>query len=136
MRLGLVGGTFDPVHLGHLAMGEEARLQLALDRVMFLPAGQPWMKEGKPLSPAKDRVQMLRLAIASNPHFQVCLEEVNRPGPTYTADTLTKLIEELRPATRIFFIVGQDAMQDFHRWREPLHPGGCGAAGTRGHGPG
>ncbi len=119
MRIGLVGGTFDPVHLGHLALGDEARVQLALDRVMFLPAGQPWMKEGKPLSPAKDRVQMLRLAIASNPHFQVCLEEVNRPGPTYTVDTLTKLIEELRPATRIFFIVGQDTLQDFHRWKEP-----------------
>ena len=77
------------------------------------------MKEGKPLSRAKDRVQMLRLAIASNPHFQVCLEEVNRPDPTYTVDTLMKLMEELRPETRIFFIVGQDAMQDFHRWKEP-----------------
>ena len=119
MRVGVVGGTFDPVHLGHLAMGEEARVQLALDRVLFLPAGQPWMKEGKPLGPAKDRVQMLRLAIASNPHFQVCLEEVTRPGPTYTVDTLMKLMEELRPETRIFFIVGQDAMQDFHRWKEP-----------------
>ena len=119
MRVGVVGGTFDPVHLGHLAMGEEARVQLALDRVMFLPAGQPWMKEGKQLSPAKDRVQMLRLAIASNPHFQVCLEEVNRPGPTYTVDTLMKLMEELRPETSIFFIVGQDAMQDFHRWKDP-----------------
>ncbi len=120
MRLGVVGGTFDPVHLGHLAMAEEARVQLVLDRVMFLPAGQPWMKDGKPLSPAEDRVQMLRLAIASNPHFQICLEEVNRPGPTYTVDTLQKLMEELRPETRIFFIVGQDAMQDFHRWKEPL----------------
>ena len=119
MRIGLVGGTFDPVHLGHLAMAEEARVQLGLDRVMFLPAGQPWMKEGQPLSSAKDRVQMLRLAIASNPHFQLCMEEVNRPGPTYTVDSLTKLMEELRPETRIFFIVGQDAMQDFHRWKEP-----------------
>ncbi len=119
MRIGLVGGTFDPVHLGHLAMAEEARVQLALDRVMFLPAGQPWMKEGQPLSPVEDRVQMLRLAIASNPHFQLCLEEVDRDGPTYTVDTLTKLLEELRPETRLFFIVGQDAMQDFHRWKEP-----------------
>ena len=119
MRIGLVGGTFDPVHLGHLAMAEEARVHLGLDRVMFLPAGQPWIKEGKPLSPAEDRVQMLRLAIASNPHFQLCLEEVNRPGPTYTVDTLQKLMEELRPETSIFFIVGQDAMQDFHRWKEP-----------------
>ena len=119
MRVGVIGGTFDPVHLGHLAVGEEARVQLALDRVMFLPAGQPWMKEGQRLSPAKDRVQMLRLATASNPHFQVCLEEVNRPGRTYTVDTLMKLMEELRPETRIFFIVGQDAMEDYHRWKEP-----------------
>ncbi len=119
MRIGVVGGTFDPVHLGHLVMGEEARVQLGLDRVLFLPAGQPWMKEGSPLSPANDRVQMLSLATASNPYFQVCLEEVNRPGPTYTVDTLTKLMEELRPETRIFFMVGQDAMQGFHCWKEP-----------------
>ena len=95
MRIGLVGGTFDPVHLGHLALGEEARVQLELDRVLFLPAGQPWMKAGEQLSPARHRVEMLELAVSSNPYFQVCLEEINRPGLTYTVDTLDALVEKL-----------------------------------------
>ena len=119
MRVGVVGGTFDPVHLGHLAMGEEARVQLGLDQVLFLPAGQPWMKDGRPLSPAEHRVEMLKLATASNPYFRVCLEEVNRPGPTYTVDTLETLLTNLGAETVLFFIVGQDALQEFHRWKEP-----------------
>ena len=119
MRVGVVGGTFDPVHLGHLVMGEEARDQLELDQVLFLPAGQPWMKEGRPLSAAEHRVEMLKLATASNPYFQVCLDEVNRPGPTYTVDTLEALLAKLGAETALFFIVGQDAMREFHRWKEP-----------------
>ena len=119
MRIGLVGGTFDPVHIGHLAMGEEARVQLGLDRVLFLPAGQPWMRAGEQLSPSSHRVEMLKLAVSSNPYFQVCLEEINRAGPTYTVDTLEALAEELEPGAIIFFIVGQDTMREFHRWKEP-----------------
>jgi nicotinate (nicotinamide) nucleotide adenylyltransferase len=119
MRIGLVGGTFDPVHLGHLALGEEARVQLELDRVLFLPAGQPWMKAGEQLSPARHRVEMLELAVSSNPYFQVCLEEINRPGLTYTVDTLDALVEKLGVEATLYFIVGQDAMRGFHRWKEP-----------------
>ena len=119
MRVGVVGGTFDPVHLGHLAMGEEARVQLGLDQLLFLPAGQPWMKDGRPLSRAEHRVEMLKLATASNPYFRVCLEEVNRPGPTYTVDTLEVLAKKLGPETTWYFIVGQDALQEFHRWKQP-----------------
>ena len=119
MRIGVVGGTFDPVHIGHLALGEEARLQLNLDRVLFVPAGQPWMREGEQLSSARHRVEMVKLAISSNPYFQVCLEEINRFGPTYTVDTVEALMEKLGPRTAFYFIVGQDIMHQFHRWKEP-----------------
>ena len=119
MRIGLLGGTFDPVHLGHLAMGEEVRVQLGLDRVLFVPAGRPWMKEGEQLSPQQHRVGMLKLAISSNPFFQVCLEEINRPGATYTVDTLEALVEGVYSEATIFSIVGQDTMRGFHRWKKP-----------------
>ena len=119
MRIGLVGGTFDPIHIGHLAMGEEARLQLRLDRVLFMPAGQPWMRQGEQLSPARHRVEMMNLAVSSNPYFQVCLEEINRPGATYTVDTIEALVKKLGAESTIYFIVGQDVMHEFHRWKEP-----------------
>ncbi len=119
VRVGVLGGTFDPVHLGHLLMAEEARLQLRLDRVLFLPAGQPWLKEGQPLSDRDHRVEMVRLAIASNPYFEICLEEVQRPGPTYSVETIEALQRRGEPEGRLFFILGADAMALFHRWKEP-----------------
>lgn len=119
MRVGILGGTFDPVHIGHLTLAEEARLQLALDQVWFMPAGQPWLKEGQKLSAAEDRLQMVRLAVASNPHFQVCADEVQRPGATYTVDTLRALKERLDPDTELCFILGLDAMEHFSKWKEP-----------------
>ena len=119
MRIGVLGGTFDPVHFGHLAMAEESRLQLGLDRVMFLPAGQPWLKAGQQLTPASHRVEMVRLAVASNPHFEVCSNEVERPGPTYTVDSLSELQAQLDQGATLFFIVGLDAMEQFDRWKEP-----------------
>ena len=119
MRVGFLGGTFDPVHMGHLVMGEEARVQLELERVLFVPAGQPWLKEGQPLSASQHRVEMLRMAVACHPDFQLCLEEINRGGPTYTVDTLEALLRELGSDMAIYFIVGQDAMKEFHRWKEP-----------------
>lgn len=119
MRIGVLGGTFDPVHFGHLAMAEESRLQLGLDWVMFLPAGEPWLKAGQKLTAASDRVQMVRLAVASNPYFQVCYSEMERPGPTYTVDTLRELEAQLDPGVILFFIVGVDTMEQFDRWKEP-----------------
>jgi nicotinate-nucleotide adenylyltransferase len=119
MRIGMVGGTFDPVHIGHLAMGEEARLQLGLDRVLFMPAGRPWMREGGKVSPIQHRVEMVKLAVSSNPYFQLSLEEINRPGLTYTVDTLEALVEEIGVEATIYVIVGQDTMHEFHRWKEP-----------------
>ena len=119
MRVGVLGGTFDPVHFGHLTLAEEARLQLGLDQVMFMPAGEPWLKEGQKLSAAKDRVQMVRLAVASNPHFRVSVDEVERPGPTYTVDTLKDLRTRLGKDHELFFILGLDAMEHFSEWKEP-----------------
>ena len=119
MRVGVLGGTFDPVHLAHLIIGEEARIQLELERVLFMPAGQPWLKAGQALSPGADRLRMVELAVEGNPHFQVCCHEVNRDGPTYTVDTLEELHQELGADCEIFFIIGQDALEQFHRWKEP-----------------
>ena len=119
MRIGILGGTFDPIHLGHLLIAEEARIGLQLDQVLFVPAGRPWLKEGQPLTDAPHRVRMVELAIASNPHFQVCRKELERPGLTYTVDTLDELGSELPAGTGLHFILGLDAFESFHRWKEP-----------------
>ena len=119
MRIGILGGTFDPIHLGHLLIAEESRISLGLDQMLFVPAGRPWLKEGQPLTDARHRVRMVELAIASNPHFQVCRNEVDRPGLTYTVDTLEELRSELPAGTELYFILGLDAFETFHRWKEP-----------------
>ena len=118
MRTGILGGTFDPVHLGHLLIAEESRISLGLDQVLFVPAGRPWLKEGQPLTESCHRVQMVELAVSSNPHFRVIRNEVDRSGPSYTVDTLEELREEL-PAAELFFILGLDAFESFHRWKDP-----------------
>ena len=119
MRVGILGGTFDPVHLGHLIIAEESRLSLALDRVLFVPAGQPWLKEGQPLTPGLHRLRMVELAVASNPYFDVLRNELGRNGPSYTVDTLEELRADLGPEAELHFILGLDAFESFHRWKEP-----------------
>ena len=90
-RLGVMGGTFDPIHYGHLVTAEEALVQFGLDSVLFVPTGRPWMKEHEVVSPAEDRYLMTVIATASNPLFRVSRMEVDRDGPTYTIDTLRDL---------------------------------------------
>ena len=119
MRVGIVGGTFDPVHQGHLGMAEEARKQLELERVIFMPAGKPWLKDGQTITGSEHRVVMLRLAVSSNPEFEVSLKEIERPGPTYTVDTLEEVRAELGPSAELYFLVGMDAMEYFQSWKEP-----------------
>ena len=119
MRVGILGGTFDPVHLGHLLIAEESRLSLALDKVLFVPAGQPWLKAGQPLTDAEHRWWMAQLATQSNLHFQALRTEIDRPGPSYTVDTLTELPAELGQPAELYFILGVDALTSFHRWKEP-----------------
>ena len=119
MRVGILGGTFDPIHLGHLLIAEECRAALGLEQVLFVPAGRPWLKEGQAVTDAQHRVRMVELAIASNPHFQVCRHEVDRPGLSYTVDTLEQLQAELPRAAELYFILGLDAFESFCRWKEP-----------------
>ena len=118
MRTGFLGGTFDPVHLGHLVLGESAREQLSLDRVLFVPTGHSWRKPDRVITPAEHRVTMLRLAIEDNAAFDVSLLEVERPGPSYTVVTLEQMKAE-RPEEEIFFILGRDALADLPHWHRP-----------------
>ena len=118
MRLGVLGGTFDPVHTGHLVLAEQAREQLRLDRVLWVPAGDPWRKAGEPVSPAEDRLVMVRLAIEGNDAFEVSTTELDRVGPTYTLDTLQQLHGEYA-AEELFFLLGLDALADLPNWHKP-----------------
>ena len=119
MNIGILGGTFDPIHTGHLILAEEARLQLSLDEVLFVPAGQPWLKAGRSIIAAFHRVEMVRRAIADNSHFKLCTLEVERSGPSYTVDTLTALREQLGAEASFFFILGRDTLADLPLWKEP-----------------
>lgn len=120
--LGIFGGTFDPIHIGHLRLAEEARESLALERVLFVPAGQP-PHRGEPRSTSADRLAMVRLAIESNPHFDVDDGEVFAEGKSYTVLTLERLRAALGPARPLVLILGADAFEGFaawHRWRDIL----------------
>ena len=118
-NIGLIGGTFDPVHLGHLAIAEEARRELDLTEVILVPAGQPYFKSLACISPAKHRVNMLKLAIQGKPYFKVSLMEIKRSGPTYTIDTISKFKGQLRLGDEIFFIMGWDSLLTLYRWQQP-----------------
>jgi nicotinate-nucleotide adenylyltransferase len=119
MNVGVLGGTFDPPHIGHLILAEEARLALGLAQVLFVPAGEPWRKAGRELSPRQDRLAMVRLAVGDDPHFAVSTIEIEKEGPSYTAETLTALHEQFEPETDVFFIMGADSLADFPHWCEP-----------------
>jgi len=117
-RIGILGGTFDPIHLGHLVAAEGARWQFRLDQVLFIPTGRPWQKPAV-ASPAEDRYLMTVIATASNPAFTVSRLEIDNPGPTYTVDTLRRLRAELPEGTRLLFIGGADLLQQLLTWKEP-----------------
>ena len=119
MRVGVLGGTFDPIHLGHLKIADEVRLKLDLERVLFIPTGQPRLRTDKYLSPVADRLRMVELATSDNPYFQVCDNETRRGGPTYTVDTLIELRGSLGTDASLYFIVGVDILRRFHDWKEP-----------------
>ena len=119
MKLGVLGGTFDPIHLGHLAAAEAARTRLELDNVLFVPAGDPWLKAGATISPGEHRLAMVRAAIAGVPAYEASTVELDRPGPTYTEVTLAQLQETYGPDTGLHFIVGADTVRDLARWHAP-----------------
>ena len=118
-RLGVMGGTFDPIHYGHLVAAEEALHQFELDQVVFVPTGDPWMKEHAVVSPAEDRYLMTVIATAGDAKFRVSRMEIDREGPTYTVDTLRDLRTELRETTDLFFVTGADAMLEIFQWKDP-----------------
>ena len=117
MRLGVFGGTFDPVHVGHLLAAEQAREQLQLDRVLFVVAGQPWLKADQPVTEAHHRVRMVEMAIEGNPYFKSSSLELRREGPTYTVDTLEEVAA--RTTAEVYLIVGADAVTEMERWHNP-----------------
>src|SRR3954449_6775332 len=113
-RIGIMGGTFDPIHHGHLVAASEVQSRFRLDEVVFVPTGQPWQKGA--VSPAEDRYLMTVIATASNPRFLVSRVDVDRSGPTYTIDTLHDLRERFGPTTDLFFITGADALAQILGW--------------------
>ena len=118
-RIGVMGGTFDPVHHGHLAAANEAGHAFDLDEVVFVPTGQPWQKNDRELAPAEDRYLMTVIATASNPRFSVSRIEIDRPGDTYTIDTMRALRARYPAGAEFWFIVGADALSRLDTWREP-----------------
>ncbi|GAA2550194.1 nicotinate-nucleotide adenylyltransferase [Neomicrococcus aestuarii] len=116
-RLGVMGGTFDPIHHGHLVAASEVAATFDLDEVVFVPTGEPWQKSGTDVSDSEHRYLMTVIATASNPRFTVSRVDVDRDGPTYTIDTLRDL-RRLRPNSDLFFITGADAMAQIMSWKD------------------
>lgn len=117
-RIGLLGGTFDPPHIAHLLLAERAREQLALERVLWVPAGAPWRKAERPVSGARHRAAMVERAIADNHAFELSTVELKREGPSYTVETLDQLAAE-SPEVEWVLLLGQDALGELPNWREP-----------------
>jgi nicotinate-nucleotide adenylyltransferase len=117
-RIGIMGGTFDPIHHGHLVAASEVQSRFSLDEVVFVPTGQPYQKG--PVSPAEDRYLMTVIATASNPRFQVSRADVDRDGPTYTVDTLRDLSAVFGPSADLFFITGADALAKILSWKDAI----------------
>ncbi len=117
-RVGVMGGTFDPIHHGHLVAASEVASLFALDEVVFVPTGQPWQKTERDVTTAEDRYLMAVIATASNPRFSVSRVDVDRAGPTYTIDTLRDLRSEMAEEAELYFITGADAMNQILSWRD------------------
>jgi nicotinate-nucleotide adenylyltransferase len=117
LRLGVFGGSFDPIHLGHLLVAEDVSRRLRLDRVLFVPTCRPPHKHG-PMTPYRHRLAMTRLAIAGEPGFEMCRIEELRPGPSYTVDTLSRL-RVLYPGAALYLILGSDQYREMSAWHQP-----------------
>ena len=119
-RVGLLGGTFDPIHYGHLVVAEEVRTTLELAEMVFVPAGQPPHKQGEIVTAVQHRFAMLELAIDSNPHFSISRVDMDRPGPSYTVETLQLLRELWGGQTALYFIIGWDSLEELVTWYDPV----------------
>lgn len=118
-RIGVIGGTFDPIHYGHLAAAEEARVRVNLEKVLFVVALNPPHKLGEDVTPVEHRLAMVRLGIASNLHFQISRVDVDRPGPSYTVDTVSLLQEQWGSEAELFFVMGLDSLVEVPTWHQP-----------------
>lgn len=114
-----MGGTFDPIHYGHLVIAEEVRARLNLTEVLFIPTGDPPHKPGLSVTAAEQRASMVQLAIASNPHFVLSRIEIDRPGPSYTVDTLRQLRGQWGRQMGLYFVIGWDSLEELHHWYDP-----------------
>jgi nicotinate-nucleotide adenylyltransferase len=119
MKIGVLGGTFDPIHNGHLAIAEEARSYLNLNEVIFLPAGQPWMKSDRSISPARHRTAMIALALQARPYFKSSTIEIEHQGPSYSVNSIAELKAQAVEPTDWYFILGWDNLSKIPQWREP-----------------
>jgi nicotinate-nucleotide adenylyltransferase len=119
MNIGVIGGTFDPVHLGHLAIAEQARNQLNLAEVIFVPAGNPYFKDGTRVSSPSHRVKMLQLALSGKPYFKISLMEIERNGPSYSIETISALKKSQFKNDELYFILGWDTLVSLHLWYNP-----------------
>jgi nicotinate-nucleotide adenylyltransferase len=119
LRAGVFGGTFDPIHVGHLILMEEARYELGLDVVYLMPAADPPHKQGNPMSPVADRIRMCELATADADHLRISRIDADRPGPHYSADMVPLLQKSLGEKAHIFFLMGMDSLRDLPAWHEP-----------------
>ena len=119
MRIGVMGGTFDPIHIGHLVAASEVAHRFQLDRVVFVPTGQPWQKSDRKVSAPEDRYLMTVIATAADDRFSVSRVDVDRDGPTYTVDTLRDIRAEMGEEHDYHFITGADALGEILSWREP-----------------
>ncbi len=118
IKRGVFGGTFDPVHNGHLAIAEEARKAAGLTEVYFVPAPRPWQKTHMRLTPVSQRVEMLRLAIKDRPYFHISTVDIDRAGPSYTIDTILDLRREFSPKDEFYFILGWDSLESLPSWKD------------------
>jgi nicotinate-nucleotide adenylyltransferase len=118
-RVGILGGTFDPIHRGHLGIAERAMKEVGLAEVVFIPAGQPRLKREEPAASPRQRLEMVRLATAGNAGFRVSDIECHRPGPTYTVQTLQEVSTEYGCDAELYLVLGVDALERFDQWKEP-----------------
>jgi len=119
MNIGVMGGTFDPIHLGHLLIAEEARNRMNLAEILFVPAGLPWLKTDRTILAAEHRVEMVRLAIADKPYFRLSTVDVERAGSSYTVDTMADLQGQIGAEDELFLILGWDSLAELPEWQEP-----------------
>lgn len=117
--IGVYGGTFDPVHIAHLILAEEARAKLKLDRVLFTPDKCPWMKWYRSITAPQHRLAMLKLAVESNPSFHISTVDLVKPGPSFTVETLRTLKQQMGETCSLYFLMGMDSLRDLHQWKEP-----------------